>query len=246
MFATRNLKANGHVELHRALSGLEANRLRSLARSEDFWLPDTWDGVLIDEYRSRPALPDDTARDLTVGLEKLIKTFFPVATPGEWEFVKTRCGAQDQLVRREYAPVRSGRAALDVCSLPGSVLIALEDNTFLYGYGWNHHVAMQSKRNLIRLNKGDLILFRGDFIFSLVGYQRNNVCVHGILDTPRYTRQVTHLPEFVAVEDDTRPADERSCFVWNCPFRSSGADSLRKHLNRYHGMFFNAVRPTLE
>jgi len=100
----------------------------------------------------RADVPDAVARALSVDLERIYKTFFPVATAGDWEFLRTAPGADDQLVHRDFTPVVPGADCANAYSVPGPVLIATQDNTFLYGYGWNNQLAMQSYRQLIRLN----------------------------------------------------------------------------------------------
>jgi hypothetical protein len=158
--------------------------------------------------------------------------------------MRTAPGADDQLVHRDFTLVVPGADCANACSVPGSVLIATQDNTFLYGYGWNNQLAMQSYRQIIRLNKGDLMLLRGDFMHSRVGCQSNHVCNHGYLDTPLYARPQGHNPEMVSVMNDNRLVDSLFCFVWQCPFKGSGENALRKHLNPFHGMFFNYTRPS--
>ncbi|KAF1779728.1 hypothetical protein GQ600_26444 [Phytophthora cactorum] len=44
------------------------------------------------------------------------------------------------------------------------------------------------RREAIRLNKGDILMFRGDFIYPTVGYSSPNVCLHAYLGVPGYER----------------------------------------------------------
>ncbi|KAE8959711.1 hypothetical protein PR001_g30626, partial [Phytophthora rubi] len=46
-----------------------------------------------------------------------------------------------------------------------------------------------------------------------------------------------HRPTVVTEIDDTRGIDVRSCIVWNCTFEGTPL-SLRRHLNRFHGIRF--------
>lgn len=141
-------------------------------------------------------------------------------------------------MQRKLPPATSRQDYLDVCSVPGSLFMAIQDNMCFYGYRWNNQVAMQSNRKLIKLNKGDLIIFRGDYMFGRIGYRAN----HAYLDTPLYDRPVYQPPVTVALMDGTRWVDDLFRFMWNCPYKGTGEHSLRKHLNRFHGMFFKSVR----
>ncbi|KAE8984673.1 hypothetical protein PR001_g23104 [Phytophthora rubi] len=54
-----------------------------------------------------------------------------------------------------------------------------------------------------------------------------------------------HLPTVVTEIDDTRGIDDPSCIVWNCTFEGTPL-SLRRHLNRYHGISFQRTARHLE
>ncbi|KAG7388067.1 hypothetical protein PHYPSEUDO_013186 [Phytophthora pseudosyringae] len=58
------------------------------------------------------------------------------------------------------------------------------DDTVIHGFGWNRLVALRSNSDDIRLNKGDAITFRGDFVHAPVGYDINNISAHCYPDTP--------------------------------------------------------------
>ncbi|ETM99739.1 hypothetical protein PPTG_18496 [Phytophthora nicotianae INRA-310] len=214
MNVIHNFQKKGFVVMYRAVPDDETDHLRSLARdNKNLWIHETWNDVLTDDNRV-----------------------------AEWQFLKTVAGASNQLVRRRFSPDPVGDECVKSISVPGSLYIATEDNTYIYGYGWNHNVAMVSDRQHITLNKGDLILMGGDFIYARAGSRSNNVCVHASVDSALYERPLYQPPEFVTLVDDTRWIEEHFCFVWNCPFRGTGQHSLRRHLNRYHKMVFRNVR----
>ncbi|KAL3671106.1 hypothetical protein V7S43_004288 [Phytophthora oleae] len=129
--------------------------------------------------------------------------------------------AKDQPVRRELATPRDGVVTANVCAVPGSITIAMQDRTYVYGYGWNIHVAMRSNHRIIELNKGDVLLSRGDFAFSFAGSALTPVCIQGHVDTPYYHRTTFPGPEMVDLVDDMCDFDDLFCFVWNCPFRGA-------------------------
>ncbi|KAF1778688.1 hypothetical protein GQ600_9259 [Phytophthora cactorum] len=175
---------------------------------------------------------------MIVAFAPILPNFFENATVNEWRFLKTVSGAKDQLVRRDFEPVPSAKERLNVCSVPGSLYIALQDNTYFYGYGWNNAVAMRFYRELSQLNKGDLIMLRGDFMYARVAYRANHACAHAYIDTSLFLRPTYQPPDIVALIDDIRLMDDLFCFVWNCPLNGLNMTSLRRHLNRFHGMFF--------
>ncbi|OWZ07248.1 hypothetical protein PHMEG_00020378 [Phytophthora megakarya] len=134
---------------------------------------------------------------------------------------------------------------MDVCAIPGSVMIAMQDNTFLYTFGWNHKVTLNSNRVLIELNKGDMILFRGDLVYKPVGYSHKNVCLHGVLRPPEYEQAPQHHPHVVTLVDDTIVQQDPFCFVWRCQFRGNDLTSVRKHMNRFHHIRFRNHRRSI-
>ncbi|KAG3006767.1 hypothetical protein PC121_g16112 [Phytophthora cactorum] len=115
-------------------------------------------------------------------------------------------------------------------------MIVLQDNTSIYGFGWNAEIALRSEREEIRLNKGDIVMFRGDFIYSPVGYSSPNVCLQAYLDMPGYERDELHQPQLVPCinNDKSMRDDDRFCFAWRCEYVGTGAHCVRKHLNRFH------------
>ncbi|KAG3013948.1 hypothetical protein PC121_g13734 [Phytophthora cactorum] len=73
-------------------------------------------------------------------------------------------------------------------------------------------------------------------------YQTNRVVLHAYLDTPVFEQPEVRHPRMVIEYDDTVDHDSMFRFVWNCPFKASGDIALRKHLNHYHGIWFNQGR----
>ncbi|OWY94281.1 hypothetical protein PHMEG_00036031 [Phytophthora megakarya] len=131
---------------------------------------------------------------------------------------------------------------MNVCAMPGLIMIATEPDTFLYTFGWTSNVALKSNRHLITLNKGDIVMFRGDLIYQPVGYRTNNLSLYAYLDPLEYTRPEIHHPHVFTVIDDIRSNDDPFCFVWNCGFKGENMSSVRKHLNRFHHFHFNEKR----
>jgi hypothetical protein len=241
MFAPYNLSTKGYVVLYDAVPDDVKDHLRSLSRESGTpWIKDTVDGINLDLHRSRAFIPDATSRGLTVDPQRQYNTFFLAGTATDWLFLKTFAGAEDQHLRRNFAPVNTEDSP-NVCSVLGSVFLAIQDNTYFYGYGWNCVAATKSQRKLVELNKGDLLLCRGDFVYAGVGYPTNNVLVRGYIDMPTYQRNTYEPPIIVPEFDDTRPDPDPFCFVWRCPFASTDNNSLRKHLHRFHRFYFRCI-----
>jgi hypothetical protein len=241
MQALRKFVSEGKIILRAALSEVLVDEMRSLARHGNFiWTSDWISGLLEDDARVEADIPDQHARNLTVILWIFIKTLFPEAEAQDWQFIKTLAGSTDCIGRREFETDLS--QVMNVCAIPGSILVATENDTFVYGYGWNVSMALTSNKKLITLNKGGILMCRGDYIYAPAGYQSNRVVLHAFLDMPTFERPAGHQPHLVMEYDDTVAQDNMFCFVWKCPFKTSGETSLRKHLNRFHGFRFNQGR----
>jgi hypothetical protein len=245
MNARGRLAQEGTLTFFNAVSDEFVNNLRSVARHDELPFSNgMWNGEAFDPLRVKAPLPDSICRVLEVTFERHIMTFFPHTVATEWSALRTIAGAVDSPVRRDFPPPLPDIHAAELSSVPGELLIETQYNTILYGYGWNHLVALRSNLQIIRLNKGDMILLRGDFIYATAGYETNNLIVHAYLDTPNYQRDEEGSdPHLVAVVDDVTVADESPfCYVHNCPFVASGVTSLRRHFNRYHSFFFGQPR----
>ncbi|KAG7388863.1 hypothetical protein PHYPSEUDO_011697 [Phytophthora pseudosyringae] len=100
--------------------------------------------------------------------------------------LRTAAGSRDSPVRRDFAPSEADIHAADLNALPGLLLVATQADTVLYGYGWNSMVAFRSNMHTIVLNKGDMMLMRGDYMYSPAGCNSNHLILHGYLDTELY------------------------------------------------------------
>jgi hypothetical protein len=231
-FATK-----GYVIFYAAVHNDTINAWRSIARQADDWFSDEVNDMIWEEARVKAAVPDQEARGMSRLLKRFYRTFFPTARAHDWHFIKTPAGTEDQPARREFLTVPPGADIMDTSALPGSMVVATEDDTCFYAYGWNERYALRSNRELLELSKGDIVLFRGDFILAPVGYDSTNICLHAYLDSPTSDRPGDHHPTVVAAIDDTRTVQDPFCIVWNCNFNGTPL-SLRRHLNRYHGIRF--------
>jgi hypothetical protein len=244
----------GYVVFYDAVPEDTINEWRASARqtqTEDWFtdvvhdLPENEDpaeGDLInDEGRVKAVIPDQLARRLSRMLMRFYRTFVPTADANNWEFEKTPAGTDDMPARREFAAVPVGADIMDTSALAGSIFVATDNDTCFYAYGWNHNTVLRSTRWKIEMDKGDILLIRGDFIIAPVGYDTNHICLHAYLDSPVSERPPDHHPRLVRVIDDTRRITEDPfCLVWNCTFKGS-AVVLRRHVTRFHGIRFRRM-----
>ncbi|KAF1793314.1 hypothetical protein GQ600_25715 [Phytophthora cactorum] len=112
--------------------------------------------------------------------------------------------------------------------IPGVLLVATLPSMLLAG----PPRSLRSNVDTIRLNKGDMIILRGDFIYSTY------------LGTPSYLSDLEGTePNIVAViEDVSTVAGDRLCYAHNCPFLALNKMSSVKHFNSYHSFLFGRPR----
>ncbi|KAE9344271.1 hypothetical protein PR003_g8548 [Phytophthora rubi] len=135
-----------------------------MARPVDIWFTDILDNIVGDRGRLQSPVPDQEARTMARMLQRFYKTFIPDSEANDLRWVKILAGMGDLPVRREFRP---GDDPLDVAAIPGGMVVAADDDTCFYVYGWNHHnVALRSNRKEIKLNKGDVFVYRGDLIYA--------------------------------------------------------------------------------
>ncbi|GMF22955.1 unnamed protein product [Phytophthora lilii] len=150
------------------------------------------EALVADESQLQADVPDLEARNLSRSLKRFYRTFFVNSTAHDWRFIKAVPGSRDPPARRDFTSVPDGANAMDVSSLAGSILVATEDDTSFYGFGWGNQVALRSNCKLIEMSKGDILLYRGDFILAPVAYETSNLCLHAYLDTPFTERSASH------------------------------------------------------
>jgi hypothetical protein len=244
MNARQRFANRGYVILFNAVPDEFVDNIRSVARNDGLsWNNGTWDGEAFDTFRTRALFPDSLSRVITTSFRRHYMTFFPDTSATEWSVLRTAAGSRDSPIRRDFPVVEADIHAADLNAAPGVLLVATQDDTVLYGYGWNHLVAFRSNAETIVLNKGDMMLFRGDYIYSPAGNQTNSFLLHGYLDTPYYLREFEgEDANLVAVIEDRAVIDDLFCYVYDCPFVASGVNSLRKHLRRYHSFVFGRPR----
>lgn len=97
-----------------------------------------------------------------------------------WVVLHSKSGSKRQQPHHDYEPSDE----LSNCpenKFPLAILCTLMDNTTL-------NVWLDGKEELARLNKGDILVFRGDFIHAGSAYENENVRMHCYLDSPLVPR----------------------------------------------------------
>ncbi|KAE8970895.1 hypothetical protein PR001_g27066 [Phytophthora rubi] len=235
MHVRERFATKGYVVFYGAVHDDTINVWRSIARQTDGWFYDEMNdgffGFFDDEanmteerVRVKVVLPDQDARGMSRLLKRFYRTIFPDASAHNWHLIMTPAGTEDQPPRREFLTVPLGADIMDTSALPGSIVVATNDDTCFYAYGWNERFALRSNRKLLELNKGDIVLS---------------------VETSFSRLSDDHRPTVVTEIDDTRGIDDPSCIVWNSTFKGTPL-SLRRHLNRSHGIRFQRAARHLE
>ncbi|EGZ29342.1 hypothetical protein PHYSODRAFT_472673 [Phytophthora sojae] len=194
MQAPQKFTTNGAIQLYHAITAEKANEYRNRAHT-DFnlerdsnleWSPDAFAAAQPALYRKQAFLPEQEGRAFLVHY----RTFLPLSQANDLRFVET-------------VPDNPRWVTVDPCSVAGFMLIALPDGTCLHVFGWNAQIALKSDLQKIYLNKGDMILLRGDCIYAPVGKDSANICLHAYLDMPTYQHDLFHEPQLVPYFDNT-------------------------------------------
>ncbi|GMF64668.1 unnamed protein product [Phytophthora lilii] len=144
--------AQGSITFYGGFGDEQTNIWRLMARQPTAWFTDMLDGVLEDASRIHALVPDEESRNMSRILTKFYKTFIVDSEPSEWRWIKTTANSGDLPPRREVPSVQPGGDFMDVGAIPGGIIVALDDDTCLYVYGWNCNVALRSERKLVTLH----------------------------------------------------------------------------------------------
>ncbi|ETP23491.1 hypothetical protein F441_03403 [Phytophthora nicotianae CJ01A1] len=69
-----------------------------------------------------------------------------------------------------------------------TIFLIMQNSTYFYMYGWNSHVPLQSSQTLLELNKGDILILRGDCSFAMARGVATNTVIQVYIDTPQLVR----------------------------------------------------------
>ena len=102
-------------------------------------------------------------------------------------------GCQQQQYHTDYDVTELARLATRPEDMPLGILIALEDHTKLMVKGLARLTATGGPRHrpgfAVNLDKGDVLIFRGDLIHAGAAYTRRNVRLHTFIDSTHISRQ---------------------------------------------------------
>lgn len=240
------LNNKGYQNFYRLLPSALCERLLETAQN----LPDSawrklfgqngWDGK-----RKWAPVPSSLAKEVFDAIGVACRTFFPDGTPNKLIFLKSWPGGQPQPAHRDFSAIPDDQDLYDYTSLPASVLIGIQDGSFIYGYGWNRQVALEAEKEVITFGKGDALISRGDFIHGGGDYQEVNIRIHCYFDPPQTKgRQVRkdNSIDLIRVIPKRIPGDEAkksTCFIFGCKLTFTCARLMRKHIRKDHGIYFN-------
>ncbi|KAE9141343.1 hypothetical protein PF007_g299 [Phytophthora fragariae] len=158
----------------------------------------------MDKYRMSAPAP----KKLTKKLYKIIKegcqTFFPNSRSRKWIFLLSLPGGKPQPAHRDFLTVSNKIDLYDFSSLPASVIIGLQDDSFIYGYGWNRQVALESEKEKIEFGEVDVLIFHGDFIHGGGDYTTRNVRVHVFLVPANTLQKKIRKSNSITLPPDTK------------------------------------------
>ncbi|TYZ68479.1 hypothetical protein PybrP1_007055 [[Pythium] brassicae (nom. inval.)] len=116
-------------------------------------------------------------------------------------------------------------AKLEDEELPGIVLVALEDDMELATYGWINCHPLKDVENIVELQKGDMLICRGDLVNCGMKYEKVNVRLHCYLDIESegssYVTNQTQLCRFASFArkqcyEDFDSENDRRAHQWSC------------------------------
>ncbi|GLE08233.1 hypothetical protein PINS_up019284 [Pythium insidiosum] len=109
-------------------------------------------------------------------------------------------------------------------------------------FGWNRFFAERADREEIRLNAGDLLLFRGDLIHAGAAYVTQNTRIHAYLRGPKAHRVAskTFIVQILdnAIKSMVKP--QHQCPFHGCTFASKtdeaekAGNNVKRHIERVH------------
>jgi hypothetical protein len=146
----QKLRARGFVVMRGVLDERETNALRIIARRGRLaWAAEAPSSPSM--HRDFARVPAELAQWLTQVVEHYYRTFYLDIdqTTIECNFLKSNGYAPGQSVHRNFLLTRSDQNPMDASVLPGSLLVATQDDPIVYGYGWNHQVAFEPSKTVI-------------------------------------------------------------------------------------------------
>lgn len=135
---------------------------------------------------------------------------FPELVMNDWVIIHSKPGCRDQAAHTDYVP---DIEFIHDEKVPINILVCLQDGTKLNAWPgsqglnvcdltlpngqtvWEHLIEdntscpEQIHRQVVQLEKGDVLLFRGDFVHAGAGYDTDNYRLHCYMDSPHVKRK---------------------------------------------------------
>ncbi|EGZ30424.1 hypothetical protein PHYSODRAFT_295227 [Phytophthora sojae] len=184
------------------------------------------------------------------GMDKLLD-FFPDSEPRKMIFIKSLPGGDEQPAHRDYSAIPANEDLYDYTRLPGSVIVAIDDGSFIYGYGWNRQLAMESEKEKIQIQKGNVLLFGADFIHGGGDYKKLNIRVHFSLDPRHLDGRIVRKDnsvDLIRVIPKKLPLNEKAateCDVFGYNKQFPSAPAMRKHRRSKHRFLYKNYPTTI-
>jgi hypothetical protein len=242
------IRRKGYAVVKRALTTQEISDVL-FTINEGF--EDTWAHLFSDEDHFDPnrlqmPLNDALCDRLSKILSKHWKGLYPRSTANDWHVLKSTIGGRKQSPHTDYTFLSDCQLTAQE-DLPAGMIVSLQDDTRLLSYGWNKIAADREDEEIIVLQAGDIILFRGDLIHAGDAYQTTNIRIHAYLDVDGVPRQrnQTHFVDVIedSSNDEGSCEGEKMCFLNNCNY-SADLKNMQKHMNRVHGLIMNKATNT--
>lgn len=128
-------------------------------------------------------------------LDRNLRHIFPSLYPNDWVILEAKPGCKPQAAHTDYFPPV---CPLEIHEIPINVLIALQKNTSLNVWPKSHKLVSTEylgddvrrydndikpiHKKVIKMEPGDMLLFRGDLVHAGAGYSELNFRMHCYLD----------------------------------------------------------------
>jgi hypothetical protein len=176
---------SGYIHLRSVVhaSKEEKSYIRSVAVSPIF----NNSGRKNDRLRRQGLLKKDMIPNILEQTQNIIDTLYPSLFLSDSVVLVSLPGCAEQKPHTDYDANSLNGISSSV--IPRGVLVALEENTTLEVWPGSHDTNKRGiQKRTIRLDSGDVIIFRGDVVHAGSAYKSENTRIHIFADHPSFTR----------------------------------------------------------